>query len=123
DVAADVAIDAELGFAMEPVAIVVPSDFDRERRAVDAGESSGVKDRGHVTDLAGLEGLFLNGGRSPTPPGPDAEQFNVLLVDIFGSELKGRIGAAGDGAEVVLSFGEQFCRPSFGETRAGRSGQ
>ena len=106
----------------QPVAVVVPAHFDGERGAVDAGERAGVERGGDVADFARLQHFLFDRRSRAAAARSHAEQLDFLLVNILGGEFVGGIGAAGDGAEIVLRFGEHFRRPGLGEARAGRGG-
>ena len=102
-----------------PDALVVPAHFDGERRAVHAGERARVERGGDVADVAGLENFLLDRRRRAAAARTHADQLDVLLVNVLGGEAIDGIGAAGDGAEVVLLFGEHFRDPGLGERALG----
>ena len=115
-VAADVAVDAELGFAAAGDAVVVPLHVDGERRAVDAVEGAGVELGDDVAGLAGLEQLVLERRRRAAAARTHAHQLDVLLVDVLDGELVDGVRAAGDGAEIVFLFGEHLRDPVLGRS-------
>jgi hypothetical protein len=86
---------------------------------VQAGERSRVELRGYVPDLAGLESFFLDRRRRAAAARFDAEELDILLVNVLGGEAEDGVGAAGNGTEIVLPIGEHFGHPCLGVRRLG----